>query len=258
MKKLYLFLLFITVICSLLFTSCIEQSWSNFRVIGTRTCLMGTNIIGIAGKPSEEPYIEIIYSAADEENPEKNKTTSIMVSPPYIFQNDNVYITYEVRERYNASGPIYHHYYLQRDFEEGGAEYLRIVNHSQDKTIEFFISDVLRLDLNNKLQQPGIMYDDVPVYFLLFPEKDPSGDMISSRKWSVDEVAALYKAEYSGSDEVKLLYANERLTDLIKTKERWYYESILYGIIDPLKSLQGNEKVWLLATPIMFFDLIWF
>ena len=260
MKKSFLSITFLLVICSLLI-SCFGNYGITLVVVDTRTSLMGTNIIGIAGEPADEPYIEIIYSVADDENPGFNKTASIMVSPPYIFQNDKVYVTYEVMEDYDSAGPLNngHIYKLKREFEEGGAEYLRIINHSQDKSVEFFISDILRLKSDSELWSPslpGIEYNNVPVYYLFFPEKNPSGDFVTEKTWNVDEVAALFKAEYSKSDNVKLLYRNYRLIDLINGKptETEFQGRIFYGTIVPEESLHGNEKIWLMATPILFKD----
>jgi len=250
MKKSFLSITFLLVICSLL-TGCFGNYWTASRVIGTDTGLLGTNIIGIAGESADEPYIEIIYSVADDENPGFNKTASIMVSPPYIFQNGKVYVTYEIMENYDSAGPLKNQdfwFNLIREFEEGGAEYLRIINHSSDKTVEFFITDVLRFIDDNSLWQPEIEYNNVPVYYLLFPEKNPSGDFVTEKTWNVDEVAALFKAEYSKSDNVKLLYRNDRLTELIEKKYSKFQDRVFYGTICPEESLYGNEKIWLMAT----------
>lgn len=105
----------------------------------TRTKIIGTNIIGIAGEPGE-PYIEIIYSVADDDNPGENKTESIMVSPPYIFQNDKVVVKYDYIVEGDSSGPHEFREKIIREFEEGGSEYLRIINHSPDKTVELFLA----------------------------------------------------------------------------------------------------------------------
>jgi len=262
MKKKYLFTIFITIICLLLLTNCFNlASWVDSRYVETRVGLLGTNIIGIAGEVAEEPYIEIKYSVADDENPGHNKITSIWVSPPYIFQNDLVNITYEVWESFDSSETLGYENHLQRGFEEGDAEYLRIINHSQDKPVEFFIADVLRPCRNGYLLHPEIMYNKVPVYYLLFPEKNPSWNYDSSEQimpdvWSADEVAALYKAEYSRSNEVQLLLKSSRLIDWIEENNPISYNAFLggifYGTINPDETLQGNEKIWLIATQFIF------
>ena len=256
MKKAYLLIIFFAVICSLLFTSCpLNQSWSASRAIEIRTTLINTNIIGIAGEPADEPYIEIKYSAADEENPGHNKTVSIMVSPPYIFQNDAVYITYEYYEQYDSSGTLgYDNAYLY-DSQEGGAHFLRIINHSQDKPVEIFITDVFLSDYydDGRPLFPQIQYNNVPVFYLLFPFNKPNGGSSMFEAWSADEVAALYRAEYSRSNEVKLLYGNHRLINLIGNKPEGteFRGSIYYGTIEPGKTLQGNESIWLIINPVL-------
>jgi hypothetical protein len=253
-----------------------------------RTDIIGTNIIGIVGEASEEPYIEIQYSIADEENPCLNKTTNIMVSPPYVFQNDKVYFTYEYVEfsDSSASTPLYYSKYLQHDYKEGGAEYLRIINHSPGKSVEFFIAGTETGELITKGYPdtkviPSVHYRKAPLYFLLFPEYkytenvialdgkiyhyfegDRCGDITLSEAWTVEEVAALYRAEYARSNEVRMTVGdlNYRMIDLVEGKiagREEYKGGVFYGVIGPGEQLQGNEQLWLLAnTSGMFSELL--
>jgi len=261
-------------VCTLLLLGCIFGNYQ-YGVLyrETRTGLISTNIIGIVGEAAGEPYIEIIYSMADEENPGYNKTISIMVSPPYIFQNDKVYMTYEYRELGDRSGAREYVNWLLRNFEEGGAEYLRIINHSPDKQVEFFFADVNTEVLTNGSQEiPLIRHRNAPIYFLLYPERKPShnvsfpngsviyfendriGDLTVTEAWSVKDIVSLYRAEYARSNEIMLTYVGFRIIDLVEGKVvGWeiHLGRILYGIIEPGKELRGNEKIWLLATPDM-------
>jgi hypothetical protein len=269
MKKYINYFIYFTA-CLFLLSGCVWLA-DGFRE--TRTELIGTNIIGIVGEPSTEEYIEIIYSVADEENPGYNKTVSRMVSPPYIFQNDRVYMTYEYIERIDATGPFDYTKELLRDFEEGGAEYLRIINHSLDKQVEFFFVDTY-INLRDEYPIiPEIRYKNAPVYFLLYPERKPAGnihfdnsyviyfegdhigDLTVTEAWSEDNVAALYREEYARANNAELMFTVHRIIDIAEGMIdglEYYFGNIFYGIIEPEKELHGNEKTWLLATPGMF------
>jgi len=276
MKKFITFIF--CVLLSLILISCFreEKEWSQYSEI--RTMPVESKILGIAGEPSAEPYIEIIFSVADEERPGYNKTASIMVSPPYIFRNDRVYMTYEHSVYCDYRGrPQLYVKTLLRDFEEGGAEYLKIINHSPDKQVEFFISGVPVISYSPNYSDiliPAIRYRNASVYFLLYPERKPAhnvfsdglliyfegdriGDLTVTEAWTVDEIAALYRAEHSYSDEVQLLlWGTDRLMDMIDGNFGDWQRgkgAVLYGIIEPGEDLRGNENIWLLALPVMFY-----
>jgi hypothetical protein len=120
-----------------MFSTCFNAPPS-YHFIETSTVLYKTNLIGIAGPEAEpgEEYIEIRYSVADDDNPGYNKTDSIMVSPPYVFQNNQVYMQYNIYERRRADGKVLgYKERLLHDYEEWGAEYLKIFNHSCYKTV---------------------------------------------------------------------------------------------------------------------------
>jgi hypothetical protein len=255
MKK-HSFLFFVTFSAFFLLSGCYDQVIGKVEI---RTQLCGTNIIGITGVASAEPYIEIQYSIADEVNPGKNKTASIMVSPPYIFQNNAVYMTYEYMELLDKGGLCdddigdYYRETLLHNYDEGGAEYLRIINHSPDKPVEFFIAGAQPEPIN-----PSVFYRDTSVYFLLFPERNYTDNTLTEA-WSVEAVMALYRAEYARSETVRLTVDYiHRMIDLVEGKVYgWesYRGNIFYGVIEAGEELRGNEKIWLLATPTpMFFD----
>jgi len=275
MKKLILNFSCILLLLSLLSACVFGGTRSEILLKETRTELIGTNIICIAGEPAEEPYIEILYSIADEDNPGFNKTASIMVSPPYIFQNNNVYITFEYVE-YKFLGDLpWYTKTLFRSFEEGGAEYLKIINHSSDKLAEFFIAGSSMRVVQEIVHLPAVEYKKAPVYYLLFPEMKPFhnihyqnglfiyfegdriGDLTVTEAWSVEEVLTLYHLEYNNSGNERLTLFGFPLFDLVKGKitgQEIYLDKIFYGVIEPRDILRGNEKIWLLATYEMFFD----
>jgi hypothetical protein len=222
--------------CLSYFSACFEYPPSHY-FIETRTVLYKTNIIGITGPSSEagEEYVEIRYSAADDENPGRNKTESIMVSPPYVFQNDRVYMQYDLYEYRRPNGEVLSYQeILIHDYREGGAEYLRIINHSADKTVEFFFAggqdmpgtieefDTMPVrTFENTFNLPSVRYKKAPVQYLLFPDRKPGynfvflgtpytfaesscGDITVIEPWTVDAVNELYRAEYKRSDEIRL------------------------------------------------------
>jgi hypothetical protein len=275
MKKHILFL-FCILVGLVLLAGCPRELWDFSE---TRTMPIGTVIIGIAGEPSDTPYIEIIYSKADDDNPGHNRTASRMVSPPYIFQNDRVYMTYEYREFENKVGNRFHTKKLLRSFEEGGAEYFRIINHSPDKQVEFFLAGYLVEDIHGRFI-PDIWYRNAPVYYLLQPERKPSenfyylpaeivvyfegdriGDLTVTDAWSIEEVTALYRAEYARSNEIRLtVWGIFRLIDVVDGLIESDWErgrgAVLYGFIKPGEELQGNENIWLLGTyPFTFSEI---
>ena len=199
-----------------------------------------------------------------------------MVTPPYLFQNDNVCIIYKYIEKFDKGGSYGYRKALIRNYEEGGADYLRIINHSQDKPVEFFLAggNIQRPD--DKIYLPNIWYKNAPLFFLLFPERKPSynihlgngmvvyfegdriGDLTVTEAWSIEAVIDLYRAEYARSSEILLIAGqNMRIIDLIEGKIlgfESYIGKIFYGVINPNEELQGSEKIGLLATPHMFFD----
>jgi hypothetical protein len=282
-----------------LFLGCPIEYPPSYHFIETRTVLYKTNIIGIAGPSAVEgeEYIEIRYSAADDENPGLNKTETVLVSPPYIFQNNRVYMQYDFYERRWLGDVIDHEEYMIHNYEEGGAEYLQIINHSADKTVEFFFAggqdmpgtieefDTMPVrTFENTFNLPSVRYKKAPVQYLLFPDRKPGynlvsfgtpytfaesscGDITVIEPWTVDEVNELYRAEYKRSDGIRLSvnYDNKideprRMIDMVEGAGVSDYENsfagkVFWGSIKPGESLEGSDKIWLLATSRMFRDV---
>jgi hypothetical protein len=255
--------------CVLLFAGCVFGTGLTKQFLGTRTVLYKTNIIGIAGPSAAEgaEYIEIRHSAADEENPGSNKTESITVSPPYIFQNNRVYMQYDLYENYFFGDVTGHEEYMIHNYEEGGAEYLQIINHSADKMVEFFFAGgqdmpetnegfdtIPFLSFENTFYLPSIRYKKAPVQYLLFPDRKPGynfvflgtpytfaesscGDIAVTEPWTVGAVNELYRAEYNRSEAVKLFVNSDdrkygeprRLIDMTEGAGVSDYENKLAG-----------------------------
>jgi hypothetical protein len=285
MKKLAVYAGYALSLCCVVFQSACY--WAGESAVENRTKLCKTNVIGIVGDASTEPYIEIRYSVADESTG-YNKTESIMVSPPYLFKNDNIYMTYEYGVWEDNGGVFAYYEKLLHDYEEGGAEYLRIINHSTDKEVEFFVAgaedDFTMIPSEASEVRgafPSVRYRKAPVYYLLCPEHkypyniwdyqgegDRCGELILTEAWTVDEVAALYRAEYNRSDTIKLYiwnfndteYDNNRMVDYIRGDVPYnehHRDRIFYGVIKSGEQLAGNDKLWLLATRRgMFYDYL--
>jgi hypothetical protein len=252
-------------------------------LIDIKTKNYRTNIVGITGDPSVEPYIEIQYSEADAMR--GNVTKSIMVSPPYIFENRNVNIVYDSiiwRAKYNLG----YYLVLKHDYEEGGAEYFRIINHSTDKPIEFFIAGTQDVVLNgdgstNEVQIiPSVYYRRAPVYYLLFPDKkyhkdvllygeplrftgNHCGDIELTAAWSINDVMQLYRAEQRKSADTVLyvdmraeFFDGGRMSNPPKYNKTRLKDRTFYGLIPPKGQLKSDEKIWLLATPWIFEEYI--
>jgi len=226
----------------------------------TRTGLIGMNVIGIVGPPEAE--IEIRYSSALV-GESHNETRSIRVSPPYLFKDNRVYMTYLYRELAHSSAPSRPHSfirYLLRNFEEGGAEYLTIINHSPEHSVEFFITGAQSIrSVDNRYFPPNITYRDTPLYYLLFPERNPLNG--GAELWTVERIAELYRAEFVISSEIQLrgLMDESRMIDLVEGRAPGsdrFRGAIFYSSIEPGEKLQADEKIWLLATPVLMFDNI--
>jgi hypothetical protein len=265
-----------------LLASCIEHP-IEYKIVATKSKVYKTNLLGIAGQTSAEPYVEIIYSVAD--GTENNVTENILVSPPYIFESKNVNIVYDSAVDMQNGRTLTYYAILKHDYEEGGAEYFRIINHSTDKPIEFFIAgtqDVVTYT-NEPIMGaeilPSVYYKKAPIYYLLFPDKkypknlinggevfyfegNRCGDIELISAWSVEDVVKLYKAEYNHSPDT-LLYVDipasndgGRMTNPSKYNNDRFRDKIFYGAIPPQGQLKGDEKIWLLATPWIFDDMI--
>jgi hypothetical protein len=280
-KKQYVALPFMLLLAAAA-ASCIPGTRWDVHLSVEKTKPYKTNLVGIAGPPSSEPYVEIIYSADDGQGQGKNKTESLMVSPPYIFENSRVNVTYDSTVYGRKKHDEYYALTLKRSYEEGGADYFRIVNHSTDKTVEFFLAgaqDVATSEENGKIYAevlPSVLYRYAPIYYLLYPDKkyhqnvigwenvyyfegSRCGDLALTSAWSVDEVMQLYRAEYRQSadtilyETIPMAAANIRMTD--KSEYKWGYRKF-YGAIPPGEEFKGNEAFWMPATPFMFETLL--
>jgi hypothetical protein len=246
--------------CAMLFAGCPADTITRDVFVETRTVLYKTNIIGISGTPVEDgaEYIEIRYSSAGDASPGYNKTESIMVSPPYLFQNNCVYMQYDFYEDRCPDGEPTGYYTerMRHDYREGGAEYLQIINHSVDKTVEFFFAGdqdmpktigewrtMIIPTFENTYFLPSVRYKKASVQYLLFPDRKPKynptlwgipynfegsqcGDIIVVKAWTVDEINELYRAEYNHSDEIKLFVnlddspsEEKRMIDIVEVVE---------------------------------------
>jgi hypothetical protein len=200
-----------------------------------------------------------------------------MVAPPYLFQTDSVFMTFEYREGEDLFGTPTFSIRLLRDFAEGGAEYLRIINHSESKSVEFFLidTDANTTDIIAYSDVPIIQFNRAPVYFLLHPERKPSknakdffgnviyfegdriGDLIVTvdQPWTIGMVAELYRDEFNRDNDRRLMIQCSRMIDHVQGRVRYtrvFYRRNFYGVLRPGEELLGNENFWLLATPNMF------
>jgi len=254
------------------------------KVIATKSTKMKYNIVGIVGEASDTPYIEVQYVKDDGYG--QNVTERKMVSPPFVFGGHLVNIRYDSIVGYYGNRAESYSLKLLRDHHVNGSEYLRIINHSEDKTIEYFIAgsqDVqsykaeCHLDFVKVL--PNVCYKKAPVYYLLFPEKkhtgnlsvndfdcseilyfegDRCGDLKLTSAWDVNDVAKLYRAEFNKSRDTVLHLDSERfdyarLSELPKMYHRPDLKvEHLYGAVSPKNKLEGNANIWLIATPRLF------
>jgi hypothetical protein len=127
---------------------------------------------------------------------------------------------------------------------------------------------------------PTIYYKHAPVYYLLFPERkytqnlqgnsfdcnevfyfegNRCGDLEMDQKWSVEEVMALYRAEYNNSSDVMLYIDNHfddfgRLSKVLHSGNSYAKYKRFYGVIMPGEELKGSVDTPLLATPSLFDD----
>jgi hypothetical protein len=257
--------------CITFFLGCPLEYPPSYHFVETRAVLYKTNIIGITGPVARqgEEYIEISYSAADDTRPGCNKTESIMVSLPYIFQNNRVYIQYDFYEDRKADEVIGYKEILLHDYGKEGAEYLRIINHSSSETVEYFFAgsqdmpDTIeayetispRFSFEHTYSVPSVRYKKAPMQYLLFPDRKPNynfiygaeyytyednscGEITLAIPWTVDMVNELYHAEYNRSAEIRLSVNYDdrkydeprRMIDMIEG----------YGVSDYEKSFAGK------------------
>lgn len=214
-----------------------------------------------------------------------------MVSPPYWFGGEFVNITYDSITSCMGYDPVSYMLLLKRDFTDTGAEYLQIINHSENNPVEYFIAGTQDVETHDKQWcsgmytvkcSPSVYYENAPIYYLIKPEvkytKNLSrnsfdcrdilyfegnrcGDLILDKAWDINDIAKLYKAEYNRSKDT-ILYVDEhsrtgygRMIEAInstKWRDLRLYNSKFYGIIPPKGKLIGDERIWILATEYFF------
>ncbi|MDR0658204.1 MAG: hypothetical protein LBG18_04630 [Mediterranea sp.] len=288
--KSYKELYFIPVLLFCL-SSC--QYWEDEKFVATVPRECNYNIIGISGPPSAEPYVEIQYNKDDGHG--NNVLVSKRVSPPFRFGGQKVNILCD--SILFISGIGSHHKYridgyklvIHHSYEETDGEYLRIFNHSTDKTLEYFIAGSREMETEFTgcsgfpliKTMPAVYYKHAPIYYLLFPDKkytqnvqgdvsdcndifyfegNRCGDLTVEQPWSVDSVMKLYRSEYRNSPDIRLDVESYwshlgRMTKVVHSGDSYDipFQSF-YGTILPGEELKGNISLPLLATPSIFDD----
>ncbi|MBP1637383.1 MAG: hypothetical protein H6Q18_172 [Bacteroidetes bacterium] len=254
MRKIYLiFLPFL-----LLFLYGCPQTYTSDDFIATKTTLRQSNLIGVVGENTGKPYIEIEYTKYENG---KNVTKTELLSPPFLIGDNPVQITYDslvlaVSGKKTDKGIRR----IKPDYNKDGSHYLKITNRS-DKAIEYFVVGVQPMtyqknasidglvvkdgyDLNRFIEtHPVPIYNDAPVYYLLFPDKRPSadgfirritkftqngggtsadeiivkrikftggycGDIQLTAPWTVEQAMNLYRDEYTKKPNGQIMYMN--------------------------------------------------
>jgi hypothetical protein len=277
--------IFVLLLC---LSSC--QDWAGEKYMATVAKECNYNVIGISGPPSEKPYVEIQYNKDDGNG--NNVLVSEMVSPPFLFGGHKVNILCDSiisiwghsnnHSKYKVDG---YALVIQHSYGETDSEYLRIINHSANKTIEFFIAGSRDMETSDKDRgcnglpliktMPAVYYRHAPIYYLLFPDKkytqnvqgdasncndifyfegNKCGDLVLEKPWSVDEVMNLYRSEYRNSPDIRLdVEVNwgdlGRMTEIVNSGKPYIQFKRFYGTIMPGEELRGNNSLPLLATP---------
>lgn len=279
--------LYSILVLLLCLSSC--QDWAGGKYVATVTKKCNYNVIGISGPQSEKPYVEIQYNKDDGNG--NNVLVSELVSPPFLFGGQKVNILCDSilsiwghsnnHSKYKVDG---YELVIQHSYGKTSGEYLRIINHSTDKTIEFFIAGSRDMETETEKgysgfpeikTMPAVYYRHAPIYYLLYPEKKytqnvqgyPSncndifhfegnkcGDLVLDKPWSVDEVMNLYRSEYRKSPDIRLdVEVNwgdlGRMTEIINSGKPYIQYKRFYGTIMPGEELKGDNSLPLLATP---------
>lgn len=270
------------------------QDWTEEKFVATVSKKCNYNLVGISGPYSPEPYIELKYCKDDGHG--NNITVSEMVTPPILLGGHGVNVPCDSiieitgngnnKSKYKVTGD--YQLILQHQYEKPGAEYFRIINHSTDKPIEFFIAGTQKMKTEDSgcnglgviNVMPTIYYKHAPIYYLLCPENkytqnlqgdsfdcndifyfagNRCGEFELKKAWTVDEVMALYQSEYNNSPEIQLYIDTHfrglgRLNKAIHSNNPYIKYKRFYGVIMPGEELKGNSELPLLATPSLFDD----
>lgn len=174
---------------------------------------------------------------------------------------------------------------LKHQYGEAEAEYLYIINHSTDKSIEFFVAGSQDMKINGNGWEvidvmPTVYYRHAPIYYLLFPKKKYTQNLLGSsfdcddmfyfensrcgnlelnQAWSVDEVMDLYRVEYRNDPETELYIDTHfdylgRLNKALHSNTPYIKYKRFYGVIMPGETLIGGNNIPSLATPFLFDD----
>lgn len=283
--------LFIMMIC-LSLVSC--QNWTDEKLVATVSKTCKYNIIGITGPESTEPYVEVRYCKDDGHG--NNVIVKEMLCPPILFGGHPVNISCDSiieitghghkDSKYKATGN--YKILLKHQYGEGEAEYLHIINHSIDKSIEFFVAGSQDMKIKGNGCNgwgvidimPTVYYRHAPIYYLLFPQKkyaqnllgssldcndvfnfegNRCGDLELNQGWSVDEVMGLYRAEYNNDPEIELYIDTHfddlgRLNKALHSGNPYVKYKRFYGVIGPGETLTGGSDIPLLATSSLWGD----
>lgn len=250
MKKKYIFVLPFLL---LILYGC-PQSYTDEEFVTNKTTQLTSNIIGVTGEVLDEPYVEVEYTIFENG---KNVAKSEMLSPPFYIGGNKVIVSYDslnfVQSEKKVLGGIR---LVKPDYCKSGSHYLKIKNHS-DKPIEYFIAGTQPIIYEKYVDSYGLktpegidlqkfiksspvpIFNDAPIYYLLFPEKRPlkdgfirrttkwtekkdqviieevtakrikftgdnCGDLKINPPWSIEQVMAIYKKEYLKNSETKM------------------------------------------------------
>ena len=243
-----------------------------------KTC--HTNVIGITGPASDKPYVVVKYSTAD--GKEKNVMHIDTITPPFILEPHNVNV--HIDSISNNYGDDSYRLLIQHDYTDKGAECFEIENLSKDKSIEFFVAGSQDMwpskkeenGMNTIIRMPAVVYRHAPIYYLLFPEKkytknlvyndtiyyfegNRCGDLTLDKAWTAEEVMALYRAEFVGSKRGQLYYNTwKKLSEVTETYLEEYIskddtpEHVVsikyYGVIGPNERVGAEDRGMILLA----------
>lgn len=233
------------------------------------------SVIGITGKDSSAPYIEIFYTRKKTDT--SNEIVHEWVKPPYLFGDVPVMSQFRKRCWDYCQKAAY------LTYTEGGDSYLRIINHSSNP-IEMFVVQNLPIKIyktegtfcdcpknpENIVRYPIPLYQKAPIYYLLYPDRVPNliglnvledncckvrnlsytptqvGDITLTRAWTVEEVMKLYRAEYrKSSDTVLYKYYTSPQETRISTYKKYYLnEQNTVSYYDPTNNIYYPENMY--------------
>lgn len=230
------------------------------------------NVVGIIGEKSDKDYIEIWYSEAADNG--INKIVHKWVKPPIIIGGHYSYVSFDSLSSNFASHDKSRS--AITDYSSGGSHFMKIQNHG-NKPIEYFIAGTQKLRTYNYGSKtnildicPRILYNNIPIYYMLFPEKIPKHELYtcstatcnkfekisfnSSKSFNIEEIMKLYRAEYNNSLDTVLHYMYLRSWEKLDNKtirdnkihpvgDIRYNSAKFYGIIPAGESVQSSNDI---------------